>query len=1074
MNTGTYMLRSCVVRMPIDAKFSTFSQRPLTREKVASIGLRNRPVKCFRQIKSYVNGLVSTRLPEELEFVEEHIEEDYAFGMDFPNDGECLPVVCPREYTSGLLSARPTNNDLSTSTRSVKAHEFSVESTSNVNFQQRAHQFRDGFNLATQTYSADIEFPVRVGPFQPYRSAKSLGNSIIPYVGEAMIEFDWRQYRSTDSNADVYKINGTSPYLSEGNHNVHFWQSTTAADALVPVNQPRHMDVAKYLFEAGGGLAQSARSCGSFGTRGVTEPFCLAVAYNGGKEGSFMICPYDTKSVGTWYNGSGQVGFHANYNGGGQIVPGLHVDNMRNECLKATLDLKTGLDKDNITTLFPKGSLVNFDAQWLLEHTDLREDSFPAQCVVGAVSADIPIYTDGADPAAGNPLTNCGMYRNATVAAGTGQAAVHAAATAAVAATVLPAQIDNINAGANNFNKRRIRVQTAAVCPARAVPDQATLGRATQLANPLGLPSRQVYFEPNDLKFTDRTAIARNPEVTYCVWEVYDDNFLEHAARSWARGEYDSRHQNQGYLNSNRRAIEELEFRLGKQNYKSGQVLGAWVPSAALFETLERLERCDPANPANAVAQQDMNLEQTKSRRGDLALYSENEDDMLGDHAIYSEYEPRTAFTQVQRKACWDHATITQDLATRQACLMEILYMIGKFSKVNLFISQNAGQNDGTETPTVANFLGAYLRQAAGPNIVNEAAAYYNTRFIIPRGTRIRLKTFRHVGIKHDCQLLGAPVAVAQDYANPQTLATGIDFNWGEERGRFPYQLIQPRADNYTEGSRPSGLGGRGFQYEDSIKNIQLSWRAQPELVCEWVILPPSKVQPTYRLSYPQHEFFRALYPSPTFTLPSRGAVKEVAIRGLKLNEVPNKVYVYAMLTERSRNYLEWLDVKPTIVQIETQINETVDTTSHIPLWLGYRFFKENCPYSAKTKDEWVNDNCWILSPQNLNISAETFTESMARVSTLSVVCRVEMNRAYRQISQNYSPALFPGLAATGKSVMTPEFELRVVVTYDNHSLIMNSRNEMLIEKNTLATRGPTGLVRQDRGLPKQGGLMMY
>ena len=54
------------------------------------------------------------------------------------------------------------------------------------------------------------------------------------------------------------------------------------------------------------------------------------------------------------------------------------------------------------------------------------------------------------------------------------------------------------------------------------------------------------------------------------------------------------------------------------------------------------------------------------------------------------------------------------------------------------------------------------------------------------------------------------------------------------------------------------------------------------------------------------------------------------------------------------------------------------------------------------------------------------------------------------------------------------KFELRVVVTYDNHSLIMNSRNEMLIEKNTLATRGPTGLVRQDRGLPKQGGLMMY
>ena len=111
--------------------------------------------------------------------------------------------------------------------------------------------------------------------------------------------------------------------------------------------------------------------------------------------------------------------------------------------------------------------------------------------------------------------------------------------------------------------------------------------------------------------------------------------------------------------------------------------------------------------------------------------------------------------------------------------------------------------------------------------------------------------------------------------------------------------------------------------------------------------------------------------------------------------------------------------MKPTIVQIETTINETVDTTSHIPLWLGYRFFKENCPYSAKTKDEWVNDNCWFLSPQNLNISAETFTESMARVSTLSVVARVQMNRAYRQISQNYSPALFPGLASTGNQSLS-------------------------------------------------------
>ena len=115
------------------------------------------------------------------------------------------------------------------------------------------------------------------------------------------------------------------------------------------------------------------------------------------------------------------------------------------------------------------------------------------------------------------------------------------------------------------------------------------------------------------------------------------------------------------------------------------------------------------------------------------------------------------------------------------------------------------------------------------------------------------------------------------------------------------------------------------------------------------------------------------------------------------------------MITEDSRNYLEWLDIKPTITNIETTINETIDTTSHIPLWLGYRFFKENCPYSQKTKDEWVNDNVWILAPQQLNITAETYTESMARVNTLSMKVKVKMNRAYKQISSNYSPALFAG-----------------------------------------------------------------
>ena len=187
----------------------------MTREQVASVAIRNRPVKAFNKVTSYVNGLISTRLPEELEFVEEHIEMDSAYGMDYPNDGELLPIVCPRGYTGGKLENRAAKQDLDTSALDSGAYEFTIESTSNHNFQQRAHQFRDGFNISTQSFDGDLEFPVRVGPFQPYQSGKSVGNSIIPYVGEAMIEYHFRQYRSKDSNSDVYKNNGGGAYYAD-------------------------------------------------------------------------------------------------------------------------------------------------------------------------------------------------------------------------------------------------------------------------------------------------------------------------------------------------------------------------------------------------------------------------------------------------------------------------------------------------------------------------------------------------------------------------------------------------------------------------------------------------------------------------------------------------------------------------------------------------------------------------------------------------------------------------------------------------------------------------------------------
>ena len=109
------------------------------------------------------------------------------------------------------------------------------------------------------------------------------------------------------------------------------------------IQQPRHMDTAKYLFEVGGALAQSARSCGAFGNRGTTEPFCLAVAFNGGQEGSFLIVPHDTLNAATWYNGDNQVGWTKNYPSDGDMT--VSANNLHNVGLKSTMDLKTGFEE---------------------------------------------------------------------------------------------------------------------------------------------------------------------------------------------------------------------------------------------------------------------------------------------------------------------------------------------------------------------------------------------------------------------------------------------------------------------------------------------------------------------------------------------------------------------------------------------------------------------------------------------------------------------------------------------------------------------------------------------------------
>ena len=97
-------------------------------------------------------------------------------------------------------------------------------------------------------------------------------------------------------------------------------------------------------------------------------------------------------------------------------------------------------------------------------------------------------------------------------------------------------------------------------------------------------------------------------------------------------------------------------------------------------------------------------------------------------------------------------------------------------------------------------------------------------------------------------------------------------------------------------------------------------------------------------------------------------------------------------------------------------------------------------------------------------------------MNTISIDATIERPKAYRNAARNYRDADFRpsnGVASfADRSYTTPRFQLKVQLQYDNHSIQINSNREIRLLKNTIAAPGITGLVRDDRGLPKQAGLL--
>ena len=270
-----------------------------------------------------------------------------------------------------------------------------------------------------------------------------------------------------------------------------------------------------------------------------------------------------------------------------------------------------------------------------------------------------------------------------------------------------------------------------------------------------------------------------------------------------------------------------------------------------------------------------------------------------------------------------------------------------------------------------------------------------------------------------------------------------------------------------------------------------MKWRDQgPFLLCEWAVL--KKIEPVYSLYYPQFEKYvddtftssnttdvrtGEVYRYGTFSLPEPFTSEDRSITGIRVNEVPSLIVIRVELAEQDRNRFDWMDVRAYISKVVFKLNERPDLTSNVPDVVGYRWFLENTK-TLMSFEEWKANCLWVISPQQLAVDSSTFTESLSRVNTLGVKVTIERPKAYKNAKMQYREADFwPSKDAgtqypAARSYTSPKFQLKVNFMFDNHSLVLNSKREVLLRKNTLKASGITGLVRDDRGLPHMKGLL--
>ena len=121
-------------------------------------------------------------------------------------------------------------------------------------------------------------------------------------------------------------------------------------------------------------------------------------------------------------------------------------------------------------------------------------------------------------------------------------------------------------------------------------------------------------------------------------------------------------------------------------------------------------------------------------------------------------------------------------------------------------------------------------------------------------------------------------------------------------------------------------------------------------------------------------------------------------MNAIRVNEVPSLIVIRCELAEVERNRFDWMDVRAYISNVRFQLNERPNLTSNVPDIVGYRWFLENTK-TLLSFEEWKANCIWVISPQQLAVDPAVFTESLARVNTITIEATIERPKAYKNAS---------------------------------------------------------------------------